>query len=62
MSDDKDYNYDRITSAKAMMGMVEDDMLRIIYRGNASSNIRNRMVEFLRIAAEEVEKIKVATS
>jgi hypothetical protein len=55
---DKDWNRDRIITALAQMHGVHNDMMSILDRGYASENMRNRMVAFLRNAADDLEKIK----
>ena len=55
---DKEWNYDRILSAKHQMDAVTTDMVVLLQRGTVSKNMRSRMVEMLRNAADELEQMK----
>lgn len=57
-ADNKDWNYDRILSANAQMQDVQRDILVILQRGVMSANMKNRMVQMLRNAADEINATK----
>jgi hypothetical protein len=56
---DKDWNYDRIINAQAMMNAVEVDIMRTLHKGEVGSSVRNRIVTHLRNAADELERMEV---
>ena len=56
---DKDWNYDRIVTAQAQMAQVNNDMMRILHSGQLNQGVQDRMVAFLRSAADDLDKMKV---
>lgn len=59
MPENKEWNHDRLVSASAMIHNVQTDILMVASRGVVSTNVRTRMAEFLRNAAEEIENMRV---
>lgn len=53
----KDWNYDRIVTAQAQINQVNNDMMRVLHRGELSKGVRDRMATLLRSAAEDLEKM-----
>lgn len=56
-TDTRDWNYDRIVTAKAQIDMVINDMLTVLRRGHVTIGMKNRMCEFLRNAADDLERM-----
>lgn len=58
MSEDQEWNYDRIVTVNAMLNSVRCDMDITLHRGT-SKNMRERMVKMLRFCADDLEKLRV---
>ncbi len=56
---DADWNFDRIHTAQAQIASAQDEMMRILHKGEAVDIVRDRMVRLLRDAAGDLEKIKL---
>ena len=56
--EDKDWNYDRIVSAQAQISQAQSDMMTILNRGYVNEGMKDRMVEFLRRAADDIDRMK----
>lgn len=59
ITDDQNWNYDRILCAQGQMNAVQNDMSRVLFNRAISENTRDRMVTLLRHAADDLSRIKV---
>lgn len=59
MSENKQWNRDTLANVSAMIHAVQTDILMVASRGSVSANVRSRMAELLRNAAEEIENMRV---
>lgn len=55
----KDWNFDRMSQAQAMMQEVERDMSRAMHKGKVVDVVKERMIENLRHAANDLAKLKL---
>ena len=55
--DASDWNFDRISTARAQMSAVEDDMMRVLHSGAVPDVVRERMCVHLRSAADDLERL-----
>jgi len=54
-----DWNFDRISTASAQIRTAQDDMMRCLYRGEVNDVVRERMTQYLRSAADDLDKLKL---
>lgn len=54
-----DWNKDRIVTALTEIRHVQNDILMVLDRGVVNSNVKARMAQFLRSAADDLEMMKV---
>lgn len=59
MRDTNDWNYDRIHSAQALIADAQNDMMRCLYRAEVDDILRDRMIQRLRSAASNLEKLRL---
>lgn len=57
--DTKDWNFDRIHSAQALIADCQNDMMRCLYQGRVSDVVQERMLERLKAAADQLSKITI---
>ena len=55
----EEWNYDRIVTAQAQIFSVHTDMMRALHRGQLSREVRNRMTQNLRNAADDLDRMEV---
>ena len=54
-----DWNYDRIHTAQAQIADCQNDMMRCLYRGEVNDVVRERMVQRLRAAAQDLSRLRL---
>lgn len=55
----RDWNNDRLQSVVAILHNVENDIYLVTRRGEINQNIKDRMIDFLEKAAEEIRNTVV---
>lgn len=55
MGKNASWNKDRIVIATAQIHHVQNDMMMVLDRGHVNQNVKERMVKFLRNAADDLE-------
>ena len=56
-TDAKEWNYDRIVTAQAQITQANCDISIILHRGYVGKNMKSRIVEVLRNAADDLDKM-----
>lgn len=56
--DVNDWNWDRMHSAQALLAEVQNDMMNCLYRHYVSDVVRDRMLQRLTSAHDQISKLK----
>lgn len=59
MRDRKDWNFDRIHSAQALIADCQNDMMRCLHKGEVVDVVRDRMIQRLNAAAQSIGRTKL---
>jgi glutathione synthase/RimK-type ligase-like ATP-grasp enzyme len=54
-----DFNFDRIHMAQALIVDAQNDMMRCLHGGKVVDIVRDRMVQRLELAAEQLSKLQL---
>ena len=54
-----DWNFDRICSAQALIADAQNDMLRCLHKGKVVDVVRDRMIQRIHSAADNLSKLKL---
>ena len=58
--DANDWNYHRIHSAQSFIADAQSDMMRCLHRGDVVDVVRDRMVQRLTMAADQLSKLAIS--
>ena len=58
--DANDWNWDRIHSTQALIADVQRDMMDCLHRHEVVDVVRDRILQRLNSAAQEIEKLKLS--
>lgn len=58
--DANDWNWDRMHSAQALLADVQNDMMNCLHRHYVSDVVRDRMLQRLKSAHDQIEKLKLS--